>query len=187
MLPALIVLLIIFIFQTEHKYRVLNQERLAIYSINQHSAIDFIYQDKHVLLVDSTLLSDDRKLEFHLSNCRISWGLDKNSESIEGSFLIADLNLFYDGQFGAFGDQTFIRIADKIPYGSTDPISVDFIIISGKQKVDIKAVSDAVSFEYIVMDSSVPYWKQKRVKEQATALRIKYFNVSEQGAFISDL
>ncbi|MCB2206805.1 MAG: ComEC family competence protein [Bacteroidetes bacterium] len=182
--PALLVLLFVLLFQTEHSYRILNQERVAVYSVNQHSAIDFIRQNKHVLLVDSALLEEDHKLEYHLSNCRINWGLAKNSESIEDRYEKTDLNLFYDGQFGAFGDLTFMRINDKIPYGNKQALAVDFVIISGKRRIDIEALAEAVTFEYLVIDSSVPYWKQKKVKEQAAEMRFKCFNVSEQGAFI---
>jgi competence protein ComEC len=185
--PSLLVLLFVLLFQTVHSYRIMNQERVAVYSVNQHTAIDFIYQNEHVLLVDSVLLAEDHKLEYHLLNCRINWGLDKNNESIEGSYKNSDLNLFYDGQFGAFGGITFMRINDKIPYGSSQAVSVDFVIISGKRRVDIVALADAVVFEYLVIDSSVPYWKQKKLEEQAKELRLKHFNVNEQGAFIMEL
>jgi hypothetical protein len=157
---------------------------MVVYSINQHSAIDFIRQDEHVLLVDSTLLKEGQKLEYHLSNCRISWGLEKNNESIQSSLLNTEVNLFYDGQFGAFGDQTFMRVEDKIPYKSTYPLSVDLIIISGKRELDIEKLADAVRFDCLILDSSVPFWKQNKVKEQATEMQYKYFNVNERGAFI---
>jgi len=185
--PALLVFLLVILFQTAHKYRILNQKRVAVYHVNQHSAIDFIHQDKHVLLADSVLLAEDSKLEYHLANCRISWGLDKNNESIESGYMNNEMNIFYDGRFGAFGDRTFMRISDKIPYSSAQPLSVDFIIISGKKKVDIKALEGAVAFEYLVIDSSVPYWKQRKLEEQAKELGLKYFNVNKQGAFIIDL
>jgi competence protein ComEC len=182
--PTLLVLLLVISFQTAHKYRILNQDKMAVYHVNQHSAIDFINQDKHVLLADSVLLTENYKLEYHLKNCRISWGLDKNCASIENGYMNNEVNIFYDGQFGAFGEHTFMRISDKIPYESTQSLSVDFIIISGKRKLDIKALEGAVSFEYLVIDSSVPYWKQKKVKEQAVEMNYKCFNVSEEGAFV---
>jgi competence protein ComEC len=187
LLPALVILLLVIFLQTEHKFRILNQEKLVVYSINQHSAIDFIRQDEHVLLVDSTLLAEDHKLEYHLSNCRIEWGLEKNIESIEGSFLNTEVNLFYDGQFGAFGDHTFMRIDDKIPYRSKNPVSVNFIIISGKRMIDINALAELVNFEFFVIDSSVPHWKQKKLMKQAKEMQYKCFNVNEQGAFVLDL
>lgn len=186
MFPALVVLLLVILYQTEHKYRILNQEKLAVYSINQHSAIDFICQDKHVLLVDSVILTDNQKLDYHLSNCRIGWGLDKNYEPIEESDINNEINLFYDGQFGAFRDYTFMRIFDKIPYRSK-PISVDLLIVSGKTELDLEDLTRVIKFDYLIVDASVPFWKQKNIAEQAERLHLKYFNVSEQGAFVKNL
>ena len=98
-----------------------------------------------------------------------------------------EVNLFYDGQFGAFGDHTFMRIDDKIPYRSKNPVSVNFIIISGKRMIDIKALAELVDFEFFVIDSSVPHWKQKKLMKQAKEMQYKCFNVNEQGAFVLDL
>lgn len=184
--PALVVLLLVILYQTEHKYRILNQEKLVVYSINQHSAIDFINQDKHVLLVDSVILTDDQKLDYHLSNCRIGWGLDKIYKPIEERDINNEVNLFYDGQFGAFGAHTFMRIVDKIPYKSM-PISVDLLIVSGKTELDLEDLTRVIKFDYLIVDASVPFWKQKNIAEQAERLHLKYFNVSEQGAFVKNL
>ena len=71
--PALLVLLLVILFQTTHKYRILNQKRVAVYHVNQHSAIDFIHKDKHVLLADSVLLAEDYKLG--LPSCQLPYQL----------------------------------------------------------------------------------------------------------------
>ena len=186
-LPTLIVLFLILFFDTKHKYDVLNQKRLAIYSINKCSAYDFINGNDHALLVDSMFLKDDKKLNYHLDNSRISWGLDKNYSSIDISFESENLGLFYDGQFGGFGSHTFMRIDDKIPFDAGNPIKLDFVIISGKKKIDLKKLIKVIRFERLIIDSSVPWWKQKSLSEQAEELNLNYFNVSEQGAFLLEI
>ncbi len=186
-LPTLIVLFLILLFNTNHKYEVLNQKRIAIYSINKCSAYDFINGNDHALLVDSLFLKDDNKLNYHLDNSRISWGLDKNYSSIDINFESENLGLFYDGQFGGFGPHTFMRIDDKIPFITADPIKLDFVIISGKKKIDLKQLVKVVRFNRLIIDASVPWWKQKSLKEQAEELNLKYYNVSKQGAFILEI
>ncbi len=39
---------------------------------------------------------DDNKLNYHLDNSRISWGLDKNYSSIDINFESENLGLFYE-------------------------------------------------------------------------------------------
>jgi len=186
-LILLIVLFLILLFNTNHKYDVLNQKRLAIYSINKCSAYDFINGNNHALLVDSLFLKDDKKLNYHLDNSRISWGLDKNYSSIDINFESENLGLFYDGQFGGFGPHTFMRINDKIPFDAGNPIKFDFVIISGKKKIDLKQLIKLIRFDRLIIDSSVPWWKQKSLSEQAEELNLNYFNVSEQGAFLLEI
>jgi hypothetical protein len=61
------------------------------------------------------------------------------------------------------------------------------VIISGKKKIDLKKLVKVVRFNRLIIDSSVPWWKQKSLSEQAEELNLKYFNVSKQGALLLEI
>lgn len=189
LLLALVTVALILLFDTIHTYHNLTQKRIVVYSVKGHSTIDFINSNDHVLLLDSSLLVENEKLEYHIGNSRISWGLSKKNSSVENEYFSRDLDVFYDGQFGAIGNKRFMRIDENIPLSKKhgEPLTLDFIIISGKEKLNIQDLQDVVKFNYLVIDSSVPFWKQQKLIEQAELYNIKYFSVSEEGAFIAEL
>ncbi len=185
--PALIVILLLVSLNTRHKYQVLKQKKIVVYSISGHSVYDFISGNKHVLLTDSELLAEPQKLDFHLDNSRISWGLDKNNLPVDEEIENYTLDLFYDGRFGVFGPVKFMVWNEKKLYRTDQPIQVDYVISAGRRKSDLSLLNDIVEFDYLIIDSSVPYWKLKQLSEQAEDLNIRYFDVKAQRAFIAEI
>ncbi len=55
LLPAVILLMGLVMFQTYHHYNILNQDRMIIYSLNKNSAIDLIKGRNHCLILDTLL------------------------------------------------------------------------------------------------------------------------------------
>jgi competence protein ComEC len=186
-IPALSVVLLLLVVNTWHKYRVLMQERMIVYSIQGHKAYDFIRGKEHILLVDTVLMNDTKKADYHWQNSRIAWGLDEHKVSVDNIIENKLLRLFYDGYFGMFGPYRFLVLSDKRYYRSGPGIKVDFVIVSGKSKQDLSLVKEVIDFDSLIIDSSVPYSKQKKLKEQAEALKIRYYNVSERGAFLVEM
>ncbi len=185
--PALIVVLLLVSLSTVHNYQVLKQKKMVVYSISGHSVYDFISGNGHVLLADSVQLSEPQKLDFHLENSRISWGLGKNNLSVSEVVENPSLDLFYDGRFGVFGPYKFMIWDGEKIYHTSRAIQLDYVIIAGKGKADLNLLQDMVEFDSLIIDSSVSWWKQKRLRKQAEELNLKYFNVSEQGAFLVEI
>jgi hypothetical protein len=140
-----------------------------------------------VLLTDSEILAEPRKLDFHLDNSRISWGLDKNNLPVDEEIENYALDFFYDGRFGVFGPVKFMVWNEKKLYRTEKPIQVDYVISAGRRKADLSLLNDIVEFDYLIIDSSVPYWKLKQLSEQAEDLNIRYFDVKAQRAFIAEI
>ena len=185
--PVLSVVLLLMLFNTWHKYSVLSQNRMVVYSILGHHAYDFIRGKEHLLVVDSALVHDQGKIDYHLQNSRIKWGLDNCKMQVGGLVEEQFLQLYYYGGFGMFGPYRFFVPGDKKYYKSGPTVKVDFVIISGKKKQNLQELLGIIKFDSLIIDSSVPYWKQKRLEEQAAELKIKCYNVNKLGAYLLEM
>ncbi len=186
-IPALTTILLLLSLNTIHKYRVHTQKRMVVYSISGHSAYDFISGNRHVLLADSMLWAKPKKLDFHLENSRINWGLAKNTLPVDKAIEDPVLNLYYDGTFGVFGEATFMVWSRKRLYSTSNPVHVDYVITAGKGRTDLDLLKDMVKFDRLIIDTSVPHKRQNKITEQAEELNISYFDVKKQGAFIVEM
>lgn len=183
------VLLILLSFQTLLKVQSLSRQRLVVYAIRNHSAIEFVHGRDHLLLLDTTLISDVKKRNFHLRNSRIAWQLDDVSAVWDGELSVCNGLWYFDGEFGCFGGKRFF-----IPYpGKTyhfdgaGAFDVEILFIRGQASLDLQALHKQFHPRQIVLDGSVPKWKQKRMVESAVSLGIPCYNVMESGAFMVDL
>jgi competence protein ComEC len=186
-IPVLSVVLLLLLFNTWHKYSVFSQNRMVFYSIPGHHAYDFIRGKEHLLVVDSALAHDQGKMDYHFQNSRIAWGLAADKVSEDDVVENRMLQLYYNGSFGMFGPYRFFVPGGRRYYKSGSVIEVDFVIISGKKKQNLQELLDIIKFDSLIIDSSVPYWKQKRLEEQAAELKVRYYNVNRQGAFLVEM
>ena len=189
LLPAVISLLILISIATVHHYNLSMQHQLVVYSINKHTAIDFIKGRNHVFLADSLLLDNASKQNYYLKNSKISWGLAEANYTMKSAIDNPDLGFEYDGDFGVFDSFKFVVIDGSRDYypGSFDKQNLDAVFISGSKWLDLESISECFLFELLVIDSSVPAWKRSKLQDKAEKLGIQYYIVSEQGAFIKKL
>jgi len=71
--------------QIIEKYEEANQNKMVVYAINKHGAIDFIAGKKNMLLVDSILLKDKDKMKFHITPNWIHLGLYQRPQATDSS------------------------------------------------------------------------------------------------------
>ena len=73
---------------------------------------------------------------------------------------------------------------DYTHFVSSDKLKVNYLILSKNSPINIESLKTLFDFELIVLDSSIPGWKQEIIKRDCEAARVPYFNVSAQGAFV---
>ncbi len=181
----LTILTLIISLSTYHKYKTITQKKIAIYSINKHSAYDFINGNQHVLISDSTLM--DKNLDYQLKNSRTKWGIDNlqtipvNDTIINNLVSIIDNFLFFEDMtiYIADGSENYYPTETKLP--------LDLVIISGKKNIDIRQLNSIFDFNKVVIDSSVPPWNQKTIKKMCLEENISCFNVNKEGALVIEL
>jgi competence protein ComEC len=188
LIPVTLIIAVIFVIHTYHNYDTLHQKKIVIYSINKHSAWDFIVGNNHVLITDSLLTNDKSKIDYHLKNSRSRWRTDdilqtlpKNDTTINRLLSLVDNFLFFNDV------RIYINDGEKQFYPVKSKLHLDIILMSGERCSDIAQLQTIFEFDRIIIDSSVPWWQQKKIMEVAEKQNINCYNVNTQGAIVIDL
>lgn len=188
LLPVILVLAIIIGLKTYHQYIILNQKKVVIYSINNYSTYDFIDGKDHVLITDSILSNEESKMDYHLKNSRIQWGIDNISHTKPENDTSLNNLLYSSGNFMYFNNiRIFINNGTKQYYPTKSKLALDMVIISGRKSTDLDQLLLVFDFSRVIIDSSVPYWDQKVISETAGKYGISCYNVKTDGAFVVEL
>lgn len=187
-LPVTIIIATIFGLHTYHKYKILEQKKIVIYSIKNHIAYDFIDGNQHVLLTDSILTNNKSKIDYHLKNSSALWGTDNISQTLLKIDTTYNELISIVNNFLFFNDtKLFINDGENTYYPAKSKLHLDIILMSGKKSSSIDQLQTIFEFDRIIIDSSVPWWQQKKIMEVAEKQNINCYNVVTQGAIVIDL
>lgn len=155
------------------------QQKLIVYNVPQHRAIDFINGRTYSFAGDSTLLEDDFARNFHLKPSRILHRLPASPNATQAK--LADTYISYGTKK--------IMLIDKTTYftPTENKPAIDLLIISKNPKLYITKFAAAFSVKQVVADGSVPPWKVKYWKKDCDSLHILFYDVNEKGAFEMEL
>ena len=155
------------------------QEKIIVYNVPQHRAIDFIDGRNYLFYGDTELLFDDFARNFHLKPSRV---LNRvaSGKPING-LAICDRYVCYKNRKIFLIDNTFSIAATE---AKSD---LDLLIISKNPKLYIGKLASAFNIKQVVFDGSVPFWKLPYWKKDCDSLHIPYHDVNEKGAFVMNL
>ncbi|MBL0145807.1 MAG: ComEC family competence protein [Chitinophagaceae bacterium] len=177
---ALICLLAFVSLHSFLNWQIKNQQKLIVYNVPQHQAIDIIKGNQYQFVGDSILLIDGILQNFHLKPARIKLQLNDRTDSLPNCFY---KNIFYllDNKKVAILDEplTFDSLANKI--------NVDILIISKNPKLYIPQLASVFNCKQYVFDASNSLWKIERWKQDCERLNLQHYSIPEQGAFVLDL
>ena len=173
-------LLVVMTSLTIRMYNSDHQQGMAIFSLRNHTAIDYIRGSEHVLLVDSALMVDESTVDYslkgawskrHLSHYPQVIGLE---EDYANEYLCKKSNLVsFDGKLLAIWEDQWI--SDSLSFR----LPVDYLLIVGKQKPDVQSAVNAYEAKMLVIDGSVPRYLSEKWIAQAQDLDIPYYNIGE--------
>lgn len=169
-------LLLFFLVQSFYKYKSFTQNKLVVYNLSQHSAIDFMVGNQYYFTGDADLLQDGFLKNFHLKPSRIFFRTyhhphttnNQNAFCVNGKKLVV-INQSY----------RFLLTENKI--------KVDVLIISKNPKLYIENLLKTFDCKLIVFDSSNPQWKVNLWIKDCQRLHLNYFHTGENGAFVMNL
>ena len=173
-------LLLVMTSVTIRMYNSDHQQGMTIFSLRNHTAIDYIRGGEHVLLVDSALMADESTVDYslkgawskrHLSHHPQVIGLE---EDYANEYLCKKSNMVsFDGKLLAIWEDQ--RISDSLSFR----LPVDYLLIVGKQKPDVQSAVNAYEAKMLLIDGSVPRYLAEKWIAQAQDLDIPYYNIGE--------
>ncbi|MBL0046529.1 MAG: ComEC family competence protein [Bacteroidetes bacterium] len=174
------------------KYAQLQQEKWVIYNVKNHSAIDFITGDKNYFFADNALLQNEGRMLFHVKHNWWDLGLSY-------SHYFDQRHLQSGFQSPVLKSKNFIIQfnAKKIIYICPQNVEqiksiliaepIDYIVLSANVKIHIGKLHERIKFKKVIFDSSNSKGKIRFWKEQCKVLKMEYYDVLEQGAFVEEL
>lgn len=154
---------------------------MMVFSLRNHTAVDFVRGGEHLLLADSTLMADASTVDYsmkgawaqrHLSYHPQVIGLE---EDFANGYLCKKLNLVsFDGKLLALWDDA-LQCKDSLDYR----LPVDYLLVRGKQKPDVQSAVNGYDAQLLLIDGSVPRYLAEKWRAQAEALNMPCYDLAE--------
>lgn len=165
----------------------IEEDRLIVYSLRNHTAIDFISDGTHVLLCDEALLGDPSTIDYSLKGFWARQRLAMNppcftlKEDVAAGSLRKKAWLFsFQGVLLALWEPTM-----SVGNGS-HRVEVDYLMVREKQKPDLLRVKNSYEIGMLLIDGSVPDYLADEWIRQAEELGVPYHSL-KNGAFVCEL
>ena len=168
-------LVLFFMLQSLSLYQTKRQQKLIVYNLSQHTAVDLMLGDHYFFAGDPELLQDGFLRNFHLKPSRILHRTYQPpvllSSAKNNSYVINGKKIMHINQ-SYFYDSLSTRI------------KADVVIVSKNPRLFINDLLKTIDCKLLIFDSSNPQWKINLWKKDCERLHLNYFCTSEQGAFV---
>jgi competence protein ComEC len=162
------------------KWNTLGQQKVIVYNVPQHQAIDFVDGNDFEFFGDSILLKDGMLQNFHIKPGRIAMHLQKKISHLQ--------QLLRSEHFFQFNNKRILVIDSSVVFEPVQQkIDVDAIIISKNPKLYIPQLAQVFNCKRYIFDASNSLWKIGKWQKDCEQLHLTSYSVPEEGAFIMDL
>jgi competence protein ComEC len=153
------------------------QQKLIVYNVPSHTAIDLIEGRKHQFIGDSILQQDGFLKNFHIKPSRILHRLSE-VDSLN--------NIVYHNNFIITKNKTIVVINAPINYVG-ERIKVDVIIVTKSPKLYINKLVEIFDCKQYIFDGSNSMYKITKWAKDCDSLHLPYHICSQQGAYQMNL
>jgi competence protein ComEC len=162
------------------KWRSFSSQKLIIYNVAQHQAIDFISGNNFRFIGDSLIHEKGTLQDYLLKPARIALRLDNETHNIPG--------LYQQDKFFLFHNKKLLLIDSQVVFEPIHTkISIDYIILSKNPVVSIPNLFQTFDCKQFIIDASNSLWKIGKWKKDFERLHLPFYSVPEQGAFIIEI
>ncbi|MBK8785751.1 MAG: ComEC/Rec2 family competence protein [Chitinophagaceae bacterium] len=155
------------------------QQKLIVYNVPQHQAIDLVSGNSYKFIGDSILQEEGLLQNFHLKPGRTAQQLNNRTDSLA--------EVFQQGIFYQFSNKR-IAIIDRpltaVPL--QQKINLDLLIISKNPKLSVSQLTAVFNCKQFVFDASNAGWKIEKWTAECKALHVNFYPIPVKGAFIYD-
>lgn len=168
------------------------QQKIIVYQVNNHTAIDICNGRKIQYLADSTMAQNNKAFDFNIKNNRIYSGCRLVNEINPDDILhqkelgqgVKFISKYF---FEAAGKRIVVIGNDFNPEIPASKLKVDYLILRDNPKVKFDDINKIFEFKYLIFDSSNSWWLSKEWTEGLKGQGIKIHNTRVDGAFVQDL
>ncbi|MBX2896784.1 MAG: ComEC/Rec2 family competence protein [Cyclobacteriaceae bacterium] len=160
--------------QIQHMQQNLNTKQFVVYSISNHTAMEWISNGKSYYRADSVLLQDAERTRFHILPNRLQQGVKKTLYEVPFEKSHSGYSFFQ------WYNHT-IAVLDK--RGQPPPVAVDYLIVS-HQALSVRDTSKLAVTSKIILDgtNSSQYIARWKLAQQNKPWQVHA--VSDDGAFV---
>ncbi len=155
------------------------QQKLVVYNVPQHSAIDIIEGRNYQFTGDSNIQMETFTNDFYLQPSRI---LHRISEKDT----LASIQ-FQNNLISSSHKNILVIDAATQKIIPAKRIQLDAIILTKNPKINLTRLSEQFNCSLYIFDASNSLWKINKWKKEADSLHLRHYSVHEQGALIMDL
>ena len=154
---------------------------MMVFSLRNHTAVDFVRGGEHLLLADSTLMADASTVDYSMKGAWAQRHLPYHpqviglEEDFTNGYLCKKSNLVsFDGKVLALWDDA-LQCKDSLDYR----LPVDYLLVRGKQKPDVQSAVNGYDVQQLLIDGSVPRYLAEKWRAQAEALNMPCYDLAE--------
>ncbi len=152
------------------------QQKIIVYNVPNHTAIDLIEGRKYQFIGDSVLTADGFLRNFHIKPSRV---LNRITPADSLNNII-----FQNNVITAKSKRILIIDNDFEIVPQPQKIKVDAIILTKNPKVYLSRLSTSFECKLYIFDSSNPFWKIAYWQKDADSLHLRHHSTATQGAFV---
>lgn len=168
---SLIALFVFCIIRSSNFIKHKKQEKVIVYNIPNHTAIDIIKGNCFSFYGDTILHNNGFLFNFHI----------KPSRTLNRVHII-DKELQQYPKLILNNKKTLL-IIDKTLKKCSDKIYVDYVLLTKNPRLYIRDLFDKISCKKIIIDGSNPNWKVNYWRKDLDSLKFSYHYTVENGSF----
>ncbi|MCZ2277821.1 MAG: ComEC family competence protein [Bacteroidia bacterium] len=181
LISALVCIILLFGFQLWESWHQANRKVVTVYAVNKRPAYSFIANRNLIFITDITLLGNSNSMMFHVYHHWWAEGV-KNRTIIGSDQKLDDRKTERNPQAVVFNKRRFLFLSQfpKLTSSELPLIRTDYLILSNGGYIDANSLTACVKAEKIILDSTFPKWKSKKLIE---ALGNNAYSVLHSGAY----
>ncbi|MEO7960583.1 MAG: ComEC/Rec2 family competence protein [Ginsengibacter sp.] len=161
------------------KWNASTQNKLIVYNVPSHRAVDIIHGNSFQFIGDEELKKDGLLKNFHLKPARIQMRSTVRDEKNAA---------FHWKNFYYYNSKKILLVDSAVSYLPLEKkLQLDYLIISGNPRLFLSELVKTFDVGIYIFDSSNPLWKIEKWKKDCERLHLRYYSVPAEGAFVTNL
>ena len=147
-----------------------SQQMLLFYHTKSGCIVDCIDGKTSSLFGDSAAVFDKEIYRYNISNNHIH-------------HQIRSVKKFQNQQFISFHGKTVFFLSQPLHPHTDDKIKVDYLVLTHKN-IPIEKIKNTFDFQLLILDSTLPHYKRKQLKDACEKEGIAYHDLKDEGAMV---